>query len=65
VSPRGKSGQVLDPSHHAVDVGGQMVEPGQPIPAKADPEVVEQLREAGLIVDAPEQAERSTEEEGS
>jgi hypothetical protein len=41
-------------SAHAEDVGGQIVEPGQPIPDDADPEIVERLEAAGRIVDDPD-----------
>lgn len=34
---------------HAVDVGGQVVEPGQPIPDGADPDIVKRLEQDGLL----------------
>ena len=36
---------------HAEDVGGYVVEPGQEIPADADPEVVKRLEAAGLVAE--------------
>jgi hypothetical protein len=34
---------------HAEDVGGHVVEPGQPIPADADPDVVNRLEAEGKV----------------
>ena len=38
-------------SRHAEDVGGVIVEPGQPIPDDADPDDVKRLEDAGLLAD--------------
>lgn len=43
--------QILN-SDHAEDVGGVVVEPGQPIPADADAEVLERLEAEGKLGDA-------------
>lgn len=40
-------------SAHAEDVGGSVVEPGQPIPDDADPEVVKRLEAEGKVEDSP------------
>ena len=37
---------------HAEDVGGHVVEPGQEIPADADPEVVNRLVADGRVAEA-------------
>lgn len=34
---------------HAVDVGGMVVEPGDPIPDDADPSIVQRLEDEGLL----------------
>jgi hypothetical protein len=48
--------QVLSSTHtHAEDVGGAIVEPGDPIPAGADPEVLERLEADGALGDAEQQ----------
>ena len=50
---------------HAEDVGGYVVEPGQPIPNDADPEVVKRLEAEGLLADAPKSSSsKSKSQEG-
>ena len=39
---------------HARDVGGVIVELGEPIPDDADPDVVERLETEGVLYDEPE-----------
>jgi hypothetical protein len=46
---------------HAEDVGGYVVEPGQPIPDDADPEVVARLEADGLLTDAPKSSSKKGE----
>lgn len=43
---------------HAEDVGGQIVEPDQPIPDDADPEVVKRLQKDGLIEDVDDKKKK-------
>jgi hypothetical protein len=47
-------------SRHAEDVGGVIVEPGQPIPRSADPDVVQRLEDAGLVREGKAGAKRSS-----
>jgi hypothetical protein len=47
-------------SRHAEDVGGTIVEPGQPIPDDADPDVVKRLEDEGLIDAAKSTPKRSS-----
>jgi hypothetical protein len=49
---------------HAEDVGGYVVEPGQPIPDDADPKVVKRLQADGLLADAPKAPSKSKSQEG-
>lgn len=49
---------------HAEDVGGYVVEPGQPIPDDADPQVVARLQEDGLLADASPPKSKSKSQEG-
>lgn len=50
-------------SRHAEDVGGVIVEPGQPIPRGADPGVVQRLEDAGLIRESKAPVRRPEKEE--
>jgi hypothetical protein len=47
-------------SAHAEDVGGRIVEPGEPIPDDADDDVVARLEADGLIVDDDESSSSSS-----
>jgi hypothetical protein len=47
-------------SRHAEDVGGVIVEPGQPIPDDADADVVNRLQERGLVADDKPDRKRSS-----
>jgi hypothetical protein len=47
-------------SRHAEDVGGVIVEPGQPIPDDADADVVNRLQERGLVADDKPATKRSS-----
>jgi hypothetical protein len=44
---------------HAVDVGGgNVVEPGQPIPDDADPDIVKQMRKHDWVYDDAEESKK-------
>jgi hypothetical protein len=45
---------------HAVDVGGQVVEPGQPIPGDADPQIVRRLERDGFVQTNPKRPSKSS-----
>ena len=47
---------------HARDVGGVIVELGEPIPDDADPDVVQRLETEGVLYDAPEGEPQQTEQ---
>jgi len=49
---------------HAEDVGnGRVVEPGQPIPDDADPDIVNRLQDDGKLADDRRQSRKKTERE--
>jgi hypothetical protein len=47
-------------SAHAEDVGGVIVEPGQPIPDTADDSIVKRLEDEGLLGDDKSKSKRSS-----